>query len=129
MRPSSAIAAVIAFSSFIVPTPASAQTVEVSGLWALSVTTDQGTTTPSVTLEQSGEDLTGHYSSAALGESDVEGSVSGSEVTFRFSSVVQGQAVSVVYRGTVDENGEMSGTIDIAGGLLTGRVTAIRTDA
>ncbi len=52
----------------------------------------------------------------------------GSEVTFRFTSVIQGQAVPVVYRGSVDENGVMSGTIDIAGGLLTGTFTATRSN-
>ncbi len=108
--------------------PLAAQMVEVSGTWAMEVTTDQGVTTPSVRLEQDGQTLTGDYSSATLGEANVEGTVEGSEVTFRFTSVIQGQAVPVVYRGSVDENGVMSGTIDIAGGLLTGTFTATRSN-
>ena len=35
---------------------------DVAGDWALSVDTEQGTTTPSVMLEQNGTELTGHYS-------------------------------------------------------------------
>ena len=42
---------------------------DLSGEWALEVTTDLGgTTTPRVTLEQDGTTLSGHYSSATLGE-------------------------------------------------------------
>ena len=39
---------------------------DVAGDWALTVETDQGTTTPSVMLEQNGSELTGHYSSETL---------------------------------------------------------------
>ena len=107
---------------------ASAQTVDVTGAWALEVTTDGGVATPSVTLEQHGESLTGHYSSEALGEADVTGTVDGREVTFSFDADFDGQPIPVMYRGTVDEDGTMSGTIDIAGGQLTGTFTATRSD-
>lgn len=107
---------------------ASAQTASVAGSWTLTVTTDAGVFNPSLTLEQDGETLTGHYSSEALGESDVTGTVSGMVVTVSFTADAQGQPVGVVYRGTVDENGEWSGTIDIADGLLTGTFTAKRSD-
>lgn len=115
---------------FGIAVPASAQTVDVAGTWNLEVTTSQGVATPSFTLEQEGEDLTGHYSSEVLGEADLTGNVSGSEVTISFTASVQGQSVPVVYRGTVDEDGQMSGTIDIdlAGGALTGTFTASRSD-
>ena len=113
---------------FGIAVPASAQTVDVAGTWALEVTTSQGVATPSFTLEQEGEGLTGHYSSEALGEADLTGTVSGSEVTISFTASVQGQSVPVVYRGTIDEDGQMSGTIDLAGGALTGTFTASRSD-
>ena len=108
--------------------PASAQTLDVAGTWNLEVTTDQGVTTPSFTLEQEGESLTGHYSSDALGETDLTGTVSGSEVTISLNADFQGQSIPVLYRGTVDEDGKMSGTIDLAGGALTGTFTAVRAD-
>ena len=101
--------------------------VDVSGNWTLSVTTDNGVTTPSMTLEQSGETLTGHYASDALGETDVRGSVEGVQVTIRFSAELQGNTIPVMYRGTVGDDGRMSGTIDIADGMLTGTFTATRS--
>ena len=39
---------------------------------------------------------------------------------------LQGQPIPVAYVATVDANGVMSGTIDIAGGLATGTFTARR---
>ena len=116
----------LAGTAAVTPVAADAQ-VDVSGSWALSVTTDNGVTTPSMTLQQAGEALTGHYSSDALGETDVRGSVEGAQVTVRFSAELQGNTIPVVYRGTVGEDGRMSGTIDIADGMLTGTFTATRS--
>jgi hypothetical protein len=105
---------------------ASAQAVDVSGTWNMEVTTDQGTTTPSMTLEQHGDHLVGRYTSETLGDADVEGSVTGNEVRISFEADLQGQGVPVVYVATVDADGVMSGTIDVAGGLATGTFTARR---
>ena len=106
---------------------ASAQTVNVAGAWNMEVTTDAGgTTTPTMTLEQTGTALTGHYTSATLGEADVTGTVEGNKVTISFTADLQGQAAPVVYVATVDANGVMTGTIDIAGGLASGTFTARR---
>ena len=105
---------------------ASAQTADVAGDWTLTVSTDNGITNPLLTLVQDGESLTGHYSSEALGENDVTGMVDGSTVTIRFMADLQGQSVSVVYSGTVDAEGKMSGSLDIADGMLGGTFTATR---
>jgi hypothetical protein len=105
---------------------AAAQVADVSGTWNLEVTTDQGVTRPSVTFEQDDGSLTGSYSSEALGQNRVRGSVEGSTVTWSFSADLQGQSVPVRYRGTLTEDGTMTGTIDIAGGMLTGSFSATR---
>lgn len=106
---------------------ASAQNVNVAGAWAMEVTTEAGgTTTPSMTLEQNGTALTGHYASETLGEADVTGTVEGSRVSIRFTASLQGQDVPVLYVATVDAQGVMTGTIDIAGGLATGTFSARR---
>ena len=92
--------------------------------WALSVDTEQGTTTPSVTLEQNGSELTGHYSSETLGEADVKGNVNGNEVTFSLSANVQGYPIDVTYTGTVQDDGTLSGQISLGGlggGTFTGK--------
>jgi hypothetical protein len=106
--------------------PLRAQTVDVAGTWDLSVTTDQGVTTPSVTFQQDGGTLSGSYSSATLGEARVQGSVAGTAVRWSFSANLQGQSIRVAYEGTVAGDGTMSGTIDIAAGMLEGTFTARR---
>lgn len=104
----------------------SAQTADVAGAWTLTVSTDTGITNPRLTLVQDGESLTGHYSSEALGEADITGRVNGSTVTVSFSASLQGQSLPVVYRGTIDAEGKMSGSLDIADGMLGGTFTATR---
>ena len=108
---------------------ASAQTADVAGAWILTVESDVGITNPTVTFEQDGMTLTGHYSSENLGEADLTVTVSGSEITFTFSADALGELVEVIYSGTVDEDGEISGTLDIGGGVLTGTFTAVRGEA
>jgi hypothetical protein len=97
---------------------------DVTGKWALEVTTEAGgTTTPSVTLKQDGEKLTGHYSSMTLGEADVTGTVKGQQIEFTFNAEVQGFALNVKYSGTVDGN-SMKGTLslgELGGGTFTGK--------
>ena len=107
-------------------TQVSGQAVDLTGTWNMEVTTDQGTTTPSMTLEQHGDHVMGRYSSETLGDADLEGSVTGNQVRLAFEADLQGQAVPVVYVATIDANGVMSGTIDLAGGLATGTFTARR---
>lgn len=122
-----ALSAVLLVATIVLAPAAVSAQVDVSGAWALSVTTDNGVTTPTMALEQDGEAVTGQYSSEALGEVDLRGTVSGSDLTFSFSADVQGQAIPVTYRATVSEEGEMSGTIDIADGMMTGTFTATRS--
>jgi|SRR5215831_5981215 len=87
--------------------------VDVTGKWALEVTTQAGgTTRPSVTLKQDGEKLTGHYSSETLGEAEVTGTVKGQQIEFGFNAEVQGFALQVRYTGTVDGN-SMKGKISL----------------
>lgn len=105
--------------------PAAAQ-VDLAGTWMMTVNTDTGVTNPSMTLEQDGSALTGSYSSEALGESDVSGTIDGSDFTISFSASAQGQSIPVVYRGTMNDDGTISGRIDIADGMLTGTFTATR---
>jgi hypothetical protein len=78
-----------------------------------------------VTFKQSGETLTGHYSSTNLGEADLTGTVKGQDITFKFVGAVQGNSVDVTYTGTIESNDAMKGTLDIAG-LAQGTFTAKR---
>ncbi len=120
-----AMAVVIALAGAV---DASAQTADVASAWTFTVTTEMGVTTPAVTLVQDGMTLTGHYSSEGLGENDLTGTVSGSEITFTFAADLGGMVVDVTYTGTVDEDGMISGEMDIGGGLLAGTFTAVKAD-
>ena len=103
---------------------ASAQ-VMMTGDWTLEVLTDNGVTMPELTLEQDGMKLTGHYVSEALGANEVTGTVDGNKVTVSFMASLEGVGeASVLYIGTVDDEGVWSGTIDILDGQLTGTFTA-----
>ena len=109
---------------------ASAQTADVAGAWTFTVTTEtSGVTNPAVTLEQDGMTLTGRYSSEQLGEADLTGSVDGSEITFTFDADLGGMVIDVTYTGTIDEDGVITGTMDIGGGFATGTFTAKRAEA
>jgi len=118
--------AVAAIGLILGAAPAVGQQADVAGQWQLEVTTDQGITHPTVTFAQDGATLTGDYSSEALGETSVRGSVEGDTVTWSFSAALQGQSIPVQYRGTLAADGTMSGSIDIAGGMMTGSFTAMR---
>lgn len=97
--------------------------VDVSGSWALTVETAQGSGSPEVTLKQDGEKLTGTYSSQVFGEQAVTGTIKGPAVTFGFTATMEGTTVTVTYSGTV-EGGTMKGKVvlgDIGEGTFTGK--------
>jgi hypothetical protein len=95
----------------------------VTGKWIFAVETSAGGGTPTVTLKQEGEKLTGHYSSAQLGEAELTGSVKGAAITFSFGADVQGTHLDVTYSGTIDGKDSMKGKVNL-GGLGEGTFTA-----
>jgi hypothetical protein len=108
-----------------VPPTAQGSKVDVTGKLTFSVQTDAGTGTPTVTLKQEGEKLTGHYSSQTLGEADLTGTVKGQDIKFSFSADAQGTSLNVTYTGTIENKDAMKGSVDISG-LGTGTFTAKR---
>jgi hypothetical protein len=92
--------------------PAQAEkAVNVSGTWILDVSTTAGSGTPTVTLKQDGEKLTGQYS-GQLGEAPLSGALKGTAITFQFDVDVQGTSLRVVYSGTV-EGDSIKGTVSL----------------
>ena len=100
--------------------------VDVTGKWVFNVTTDAGSGTPTVTLKQKGDSLTGHYSSQTLGETELKGTMKDGKIMFRFPVTEQGTTLTVTYTGTVDTKDSMKGRVDI-GGMATGSFTAKRS--
>src|SRR5436190_24079407 len=99
--------------------------IDVTGKWTFTVQTDAGSGTPTVTLKQDGEKLTGHYSSQNLGEADLTGSVKGQEIKFTFNVDAQGTSLTVTYTGTIESKDSMKGSVDL-GGMAQGTFTAKR---
>lgn len=100
--------------------------IDVTGKWLFNVTTDAGNGTPTVTLKQQGDSLTGHYSSQTLGETELKGTVKDGKIMFRFPVSEQGTTLTVTYTGTVESKDSMKGRVDI-GGMATGSFTAKRS--
>ncbi len=123
----SRIACVVALAVVALTARGSAQggKIDVTGKWLFSVQTDAGTGTPTVTLKQDGENLTGHYSSATLGEADLTGTLKGKDIKFAFKVDAQGTALDITYSGTVEDKDSIKGEVDL-GGLGKGTFTAKR---
>ena len=100
-----------------------AQGTNVTGDWTFTVTTDQGSGTPTMTFKQEGEKLTGKYN-GQFGSADLTGTVKGNAIEFTFTIDVQGQQAPATYKGTVEKT-TMKGTMDI-GGMVTGTFTAAK---
>jgi hypothetical protein len=95
---------------------------DVAGTWAITIEIGGNTGTPTVTFKQDGETLTGTYSSQVLGEQKVSGTIKGNAITFEFTAAFDGNAVKVVYSGTVDK-ATMAGKVTF-GDLGEGTFTA-----
>ena len=104
--------------------PVAATTLDVSGPWVLQVTTAGGGGSPTVTLGQDGEKLTGQYS-GQLGEAPLTGTLKGTAITFQFGVDIQGTNVTVVYTGTVEKD-SMKGTVKL--GEMEGTFTGSRKE-
>ncbi len=108
-----------------VPAAQTAQAkVDVTGIWAFEVQTENGTGTPTVTFKQDGEKLTGHYSSQFLGEAELSGTVKGQSIEFVVAASVQGNAIELSFTGTIENKDAMKGKVSLAGmgeGTFTGK--------
>jgi len=93
---------------------------DVSGKWTFQVETTAGSGTPTFTLKQAGEKLTGKYS-GALGDADITGTVTGNTVTIQFEA----SGMNVVYKGELQGADSMKGTVDL-GGQAQGTFTGTR---
>ena len=98
--------------------------IDVTGIWAFEVQTENGTGTPQLTFKQDGEKLTGHYSSQMLGEADLTGTVKGQAIEFVVAANVQGNAIELSFVGTIESKDSMKGKVSFAGmgeGTFTGK--------
>src|SRR5579872_915233 len=119
------LAACLAAAMLLTVTLTAQSKVDVTGKWLFNVETGAGGGTPTVTIKQDGEKLTGHYSSQTFGEVDLAGSVKADKIEFSFSADAQGTALKVTYSGTIENKDAMKGKVDL-GGMAEGTFTAKR---
>jgi hypothetical protein len=96
-----------------------------AGTWLFTVTTDAGGGTPTVTLTQRGDSLSGSYASETFGQQTLKGSVSNREFTLQFTTDAAGQSLTVVYKGTIESANALKGTVSF-GAIGSGTFTAQR---
>jgi len=73
-----------------------------TGTWALEAHHSAGVSTPTASITQTGDKLTGKYT-GSYGDSELTGSIKGQEFTFSVEIGTE-QKVRVVYTGTLDGN-------------------------
>ena len=70
-----------------------------------------------------GDKLTGHYA-GQLGDLDFTGTVKGKDISFSFSTEVQGIHIDVTYAGTIESKDAMKGTVhlgDVGNGTFSAK--------
>ncbi len=105
--------------------PAQEKKADVTGRWSMTVESEAGAGTPTVTFKQSGDTISGRYSSQALGERDFTGTLKDGKIEFGFTAEVGGQQFTMSFSGTWDGADAMKGTIDFSG-MATGTFSAKR---
>jgi len=86
--------------------------VDVTGTWEMMVTTEMGDISATVTLAQTGSEVTGTFKSE-MGTSDItDGTISGSDIEFSVTLPVMDQPRELVFIGTV-EGDTMEGSLDL----------------
>ena len=119
------LVASLTLSSVVAAQAPAAAKVDVTGSWTFTVTTGSGTGSPIVTFKQTGDSLSGHYSSQTFGEVDFRGTIKDGKIAFSFGTQVQGYTLNVSYAGTVESADSMKGTVEITQ-LGAGTFTAVR---
>jgi hypothetical protein len=81
MKRALALTSILIASLVLVSSAAAQSDVNVTGEWAFTVETPQGSGTPTFTFKQDGEKLTGNYK-GQFGEAPLTGTVKGGEIKF-----------------------------------------------
>jgi hypothetical protein len=108
------LAVLVLLTAAAVSVAAAQQTAkfDVTGTWVFDVQTDAGGGQPTMTFKQEGEKLTGHYQ-GTFGDADLTGTVKGADIQFSFSADVQGFSLTSNYKGTIESETSMKGTLAI----------------
>lgn len=109
MKRALAFASILIASLVLLTSVVAQSDANVTGEWAFTVETPQGSGTPSFTFKQDGEKLTGNYK-GQFGEAPVTGTVKGGEIKFTIKISAQGQELTITYTGKIESKDSMKGT-------------------
>ena len=90
-------------------TPQASSGTNITGVWDFAVETSQGSGSPTLTLKQEGEKLTGTYK-GQFGEAPLTGTVKGADIKFVIKVSAQGQDLTITYTGKIETKDSMKGT-------------------
>ncbi len=110
-----ATAAAVLLSISAVTAAAQHAFADVTGKWAFSTETPNGTTNSLATLTQDGEALSGILEIDQMGTQKLAGSVKGDTVRFSFSIDMGGQALDIRGEGMLKDKDSMAGQMELAG--------------
>jgi len=89
-----------------------ADTAKIAGEWNLTIESPNGPATPTATIKQDGEKLTGTYK-GRFGESPLQGTIKENAFKFTTDITTPNGAIAVEYSGTIDGD-TMKGTASFA---------------
>lgn len=101
----------ISFAILVLGTALSAQEIDVSGDWELTMTTQRGDMTSSMAIVQDGGKVTVTMAGRGGGENTGEGTISGNKIEWTITRSTPRGDFTMTYKGTVDGN-TMTGEID-----------------
>lgn len=85
---------------------------DLTGIWNFKVVTENGTGTPTVTIKQQGDSISGTYESGRMGILPFKGTTKGN--TFVFAVSTSGGA-TLTFNGTIVDNDNVAGNVDFGG--------------
>jgi hypothetical protein len=110
-----ALGVIVAAVTFLMSAPADgAAQSDLTGMWDLTVMTDQGGQTLTLNVVQDGQDLTATGDAGEFGQFEMKGTFDGFEVRFAWELDLQGTPLDIVFTGTLTD-GVISGTADFGG--------------
>lgn len=112
--------------ALILAASATAQSVDVTGDWDLTITSPNGTRSSKATLKQDGEKLSGMFKSQR-GELPITGSIKGKAIKLSYTVKFQDQDLAITMTGNVDGDA-MKGEADF-GGFAQGEWSGKRASA
>lgn len=88
------------------------QLLDLTGKWAYAVVTENGTGTPTITIKQRGDSLSGTYESSRMGELALVGVLKGDKFSF---DVVTTSGTTITFDGAVVDKDHVKGGVSYDG--------------